>query len=106
MQCSGLASLTHLRLIMMTGQRMPAVSAYAGKLADETARADAAEAGLAAITTAHEKIMVELDDIRKASSGEVARYVMVHGCPCLQAQGHRYAVMHLADHTCRYINAG
>ena len=44
-----------------------------GKLAGETARADAAEAGLATVTAAHEQSMQELDSVRKATSSEIAR---------------------------------
>lgn len=49
----------------------------AGKLAGETARADATEAELAAVTAAHEQSILELDTIRKATGSEIARYGMV-----------------------------
>ena len=50
----------------------------AGKLAGETARADAAEAELATVTAAHEQSILELDNIRKATGSDVARYGMVN----------------------------
>jgi len=46
----------------------------AGKLAGQTARANVAEAELATVTAAHEQSILELDNIRKATGSEIARY--------------------------------
>ena len=51
---------------------------FAGKLGGETARADAAEARFAAVTSTHQDTVLELNNVRKASRGEIAQYDTVH----------------------------
>ena len=52
------------------------MSKRAGKLASETARADAAEAGKASADAACEELRAELATAKEVARGEVARYTV------------------------------